>query len=341
MGDHARREMIVRITRVVRQNPAYRPFANVEQPPMPSGRRLFLLRSMTFRKRAMRLKATISCLVFCGFASCVPASRPNVPTLPQPEAPSPAKPSPSGQSWAFSYAPGISAYQITRNATIVRQDSTTTQETTQEVSSNVTHEVLSFERVGDTVQFRIVADTFSTSTRDGIGSPQSPQLPAQISGILVRDTLQLANDSLGTTCTPIESTLRADLNNLITPFPAQLTPGMRWNDSLEVATCQAMIPAVARTRRAYIVSGETVYQGSPVVVVERADSTLAHGEGAQQQHRIVLDAIGSGTALYYLNPSTGQVVRISTNQDLALTITASGRTHRFRQNLKQEFALRR
>src|SRR5437867_4757761 len=28
MGDHARREMIVRITRVVRQNPAYRPFAN-------------------------------------------------------------------------------------------------------------------------------------------------------------------------------------------------------------------------------------------------------------------------------------------------------------------------
>ena len=28
MGDHARREMIVRITKVVRQNPAYRPFAN-------------------------------------------------------------------------------------------------------------------------------------------------------------------------------------------------------------------------------------------------------------------------------------------------------------------------
>jgi hypothetical protein len=28
MGDRARREMIVRITRVTRQNPAYRPFAN-------------------------------------------------------------------------------------------------------------------------------------------------------------------------------------------------------------------------------------------------------------------------------------------------------------------------
>jgi len=28
MGDHVRREMIVRITQVVRQNPAYRPFAH-------------------------------------------------------------------------------------------------------------------------------------------------------------------------------------------------------------------------------------------------------------------------------------------------------------------------
>jgi len=28
MGDHARREMIVRVTKVTRQNPAYRPFAN-------------------------------------------------------------------------------------------------------------------------------------------------------------------------------------------------------------------------------------------------------------------------------------------------------------------------
>jgi hypothetical protein len=28
MGDHVRREMIVRVTRVARQNPAYRPFAD-------------------------------------------------------------------------------------------------------------------------------------------------------------------------------------------------------------------------------------------------------------------------------------------------------------------------
>jgi hypothetical protein len=35
MGDHARREMIVRITHVVRQDPAYRPIALLmRQPPV-------------------------------------------------------------------------------------------------------------------------------------------------------------------------------------------------------------------------------------------------------------------------------------------------------------------
>ena len=210
-----------------------------------------------------------------------------------------------------------------------------------ENSSNVTHEVLSLERVGDTVQIKIVADTFSTATEGSIGSPQSTQLPAQIGGILVRDTLQLDSDSLATACTPIESTLRADLNNLIVSFPAQLSSGIRWNDSVEITTCQAMIPAVAQIRRAFSVTGQTVFEGNPVVVIERADTTQAHGEGAQQQHRMVLDGTATGTALYYLNPSTGQVVRIITTQDLALTITASGKIHHFRQNLKQEFALSR
>jgi hypothetical protein len=42
MGDHVRREMIVRVTRVTRQNPAYRPFAyGLQQPPTEYRRRLF------------------------------------------------------------------------------------------------------------------------------------------------------------------------------------------------------------------------------------------------------------------------------------------------------------
>ena len=43
MGNHARREMIVRIGKSVRQNPAYRPIAVAGQPPVIHYRRLLLL----------------------------------------------------------------------------------------------------------------------------------------------------------------------------------------------------------------------------------------------------------------------------------------------------------
>jgi hypothetical protein len=37
MGDHIRREMIVRMLSQVRQNPAYRPIVDLKQPPMNVG----------------------------------------------------------------------------------------------------------------------------------------------------------------------------------------------------------------------------------------------------------------------------------------------------------------
>jgi hypothetical protein len=37
MGDHIRREMIVRMLSEVRQNPAYRPIVDLKQPPMNIG----------------------------------------------------------------------------------------------------------------------------------------------------------------------------------------------------------------------------------------------------------------------------------------------------------------
>jgi len=98
-----------------------------------------------------------------------------------------------------------------------------------------------------------------------------------------------------------------------------------------------MIPTTAHIARSYIVSGETEYQGEPVLVIQRTDSINAHGEGAQQQHRVILDASGTGSALYYVSPRDGRVRRVNTGQDLDLSITASGKINRFKQSSKQEF----
>jgi len=65
----------------------------------------------------------------------------------------------------------------------------------------------------------------------------------------------------------------------------------------------------------------------------------AHGEGAQQQHSVKLDAGGTGNALYYLDRNDGRITRITAGQELNLTITTSGKLHQFKQSSKQEFRL--
>ena len=99
-----------------------------------------------------------------------------------------------------------------------------------------------------------------------------------------------------------------------------------------------MIPTTVRIARSYVVTGETTYQGFPVVAVQRRDSIHAHGEGAQQQHRVTLDASGIGSATYYLNPQNGFILRLNTEQNLDLAITTSGKIHRFRQISTQNFS---
>jgi hypothetical protein len=91
--------------------------------------------------------------------------------------------------------------------------------------------------------------------------------------------------------------------------------------------------------RSFIVAGETTHEGRPVIAVQRTDAIHAHGEGSQQQHHLVLDAAGTGGAVYYLSPTEGRVVHLSTRHELTLAITVSGQVHHFKQSSKQEFKL--
>jgi hypothetical protein len=209
------------------------------------------------------------------------------------------------------------------------------------VTTNFTHETLTVERVGDTIQFTMVADTFTTTTQNLVGPAQTSVVPIKIDGTMAHDTLRIADNTATAPCIPAQSAIMADVRNIVVPFPAALEQGMVWTDSLEVFGCQAGIQTAARSLRSFRVSGEVSYDGQPAVVIERADIVQAHGEGAQQQHRLILEASGTGTVLYYLSPASGQVLHASATQDLNLTVTASGKPQSFKQSLKQEFALTR
>ena len=252
--------------------------------------------------------------------------------LPLPPLPNPAASVPG--PWTFNRASGVISYQISRSASIESQSDSNPH---REVSTNTTHEVVTLELAGDTVHFTATIDTSSTATQGTIGPVQPVQLPVQLSGSLIGDSLTISNDSIAERCDPARSALWTDLHNLLVGFPVQLSQGSSWQDSVELSTCQGMVPTTARITRSYVVSGEVTYEGLPVVVVQRRDSIHAHGEGAQQQHRLTLDVSGTGNATYYLNPQNGSIVRLNTGQDLDLVITTSGKIHRFKQSSKQDF----
>jgi len=268
-------------------------------------------------------------------ASTVPSA--DAPT-PSPALPNPVPVPPTAGSWTFNYAPGAISYQISRTAAIESQSDSGSH---REISANTTHELVTLEPLGDTIHFTAAVDVFSNTTQGAIGPAQVTQLPVQLSGTFSGDSLRLSSDSTTEKCNPVSSALSADLHNLLVHFPAPLSQGSRWRDSVEMKTCEGMLPTTARITRSFIVSGEATYQGQLVLMVQRSDTVQAHGEGAQQQHSIVLDAKGTGNAIYYVSPADGRIVRVTTGQDLDLAITASGKIHRFKQSSKQDYSLMR
>jgi hypothetical protein len=71
------------------------------------------------------------------------------------------------------------------------------------------------------------------------------------------------------------------------------------------------------------------------------DSIHAEGEGAQQQHHIMLSVSGTGAATYYVDTVTGHVLHLTVDQNVEVTVTASGKANHFNQTAKEEFTLDR
>lgn len=267
------------------------------------------------------------------------SSRPEAPSpLPASPASLPGVPAtPTAGLSSFKYAPGTVRYKILRSAAIesIGPDSPAHRE----ISTNITHELLTLEPIDQATNFTALIDTSATTTQGLIGSVQSVQLPVQISGSFTDSALTISTEATGGKCNAINSMLVTDLHNLLIAFPKQLSTGVTWKDSTDVTGCQAGVPTSVHTTRSYIVSGDTSYNGHPVLAILRTDTTRAKGEGGLQQHRVSIEATGTGTALYYIDTTNGQIVRLTIDQLLDLGVTASARQSQFKQNSKQDFQL--
>jgi len=208
-----------------------------------------------------------------------------------------------------------------------------------EISTNITHERLTLEPGDQATNFTALIDTSATTTQGLIGSVQSVHLPVQISGTFTDSALTISAETTGGKCNAVNSMLVTDLHNLLIAFPKQLSTGVTWKDSVDVTGCQAGVPTAAHTTRSYIISGNASFEGQPVLVVLRTDTTRAKGEGGLEQHRVSIEAAGTGTALYYIDTASGRIVRLTIDQLFDLGVTTSARRSQFKQNSKQDFQL--
>ena len=238
--------------------------------------------------------------------------------------------------WEFRYQSDTLPYQISRSAAI---ESQTDSGTRREITSNSAHEILTLSVLADTIRYSAVVDTFSTATQGLIGAVQQVTLPIEIAGVI--DSTTSATDSAAPlqSCDPVRSSLQTDAHNLLTSFPAQLSATQSWTDSSVRVACYGSIPMKAMVVRRFSVIGRTSFNGQSAIAIHRTDSVTAHGEGRQQQHRLVIDASGTGSATYYLSSQPGRVIHLTTDQNLEFVIAASGRTSRFRETVKQDYSL--
>lgn len=284
----------------------------------------------------MRSSLNAQLLLILSLAGCSSPRAPQAPfPAPLPAIPVPAPAPNAPTSWTFGFEPGTVAYRISRTAVIEGGADSSRRE----ISTNSTYESITIQPTGDTLGFTAVIDTFATTTQGAIESAQSAPLPLQLSGVLVGDSLVIAGDSLSEKCSPVSTALVTDVYNLLPRLPDSISSASSWNDSTNLVGCQGSIPTRSQLVHHYKVLGDSTYGGIPVLLLQRTDTIHAEGEGAQQQHRIKIDATGTGIAIYYIDTNAGKVLHLTASQDLDLSVKASGRTSHFRQNVKQEFVL--
>ncbi|MFL5481530.1 MAG: hypothetical protein ACJ8AK_05020 [Gemmatimonadaceae bacterium] len=273
-----------------------------------------------------------STLILLATAACA-GSRPSRPVSPSPAPTQPSAEVSDNGPWIFAYTSDTIRLQINRSAAI---ESQTDSGTHREISTNNTHEILALAVSADTVRYTATIDTFSTASQGLISGTPPVNLPVQISGAI--DSVTVAADSSALEpCDAVQSSLKTDIRNVLISFPRQLAPGMTWRDSTVRVSCYGTIPMRATIVRRFSVVGKTSFNGEAVVTIQRVDSITAQGAGRQQQHQMVIETIGSGTATYFVSPELGRLLRLTTTQDLDFIIRASGRTNRMRETAKEEF----
>jgi hypothetical protein len=342
MGDHIRREMIVRTdrsdrTRLIDQLPSYTNNLRCFSSEVIRFQEQFTVAwflTMTSSRNWVWVISAFSLACTSAHGPATPVSKP----LPEESRPSRTATADSGsrKAWSFAYTPGPQTYRVKREGEVQQADSIVARN---EVSDNTTQETLTFDVGTQGIAITAIVDS-STPARQEHAQDQQNRPPVHVSAVLADNRLSISDtESNADLCTPVKSVLTTDLQNLVIPFPEQLSPGLSWKDSVDIKGCQTGIPTQTHITRSFTVGEQISYGGYQVLAITRTDSAQITGEGGLEQHHVVLHAAGTGTGTYYLSVNTGHIVRLTLDQLLDISVVTSSSTAQFQQRSRQEFIL--
>ena len=138
-----------------------------------------------------------------------------------------------------------------------------------------------------------------------------------------------------TTLCDSSSALITRAQQILPKLPSQLTVGYRWRDSTTTTGCRGTIPAESTVISNYVVVGDTTVMNLPALEVHRVDSLSATGEGSDGQHRILVNATGTGVVDFFLDTIAGRFISSRGSQTSLVNVTTSGKLTQFIQDVTE------
>lgn len=201
---------------------------------------------------------------------------------------------------------------------------------------------LSLKRLPTSVTISGSIEAFSIAAGNRVGAPtQLIVLPLSFSGQVNARGLTLkrvAGQTSGQTtdCVNPGITAISTVQRNLVIVPEELQRGASWTDSSSTTGCSGSIPVIVTSIRTYSILGETEYAGDSAIALKKTDRTYFNGEGAQDQHRIIVKGEGSGSGVLYVTRSTGMMIDYESKHNTVVTITSSGQNQRFIQIVKEK-----
>jgi hypothetical protein len=132
----------------------------------------------------------------------------------------------------------------------------------------------------------------------------------------------------------------ASARELVVALPPTLTAGATWRDSATTVTCRGEVPLTTTTVRDYRLVGPTTWNGTPALQIARTTSTSIQGREAQGRQTVAVIGSGSSSATLYVDRATAVLLAATGESHSTLTVTTPRGSFPFRQDTRDEIALR-